>query len=182
MTRTVSLSRRRSSSAITSPWKFGCSKPSTMSCTGPTAMKYLRSAFAVSVLPGASLGHHPAGMTPRLCGGVGRPRIDGRPFVAVTRVSRAENLLLLCVELFLRQHALLLELRELLQLLHRSFGKPIVLGGGLHLLELRLRVIPLLGFLAHVVRRAADSGCTEHGTSASEHSILLGAGADRLLS
>src|SRR4051812_19726914 len=38
MTRTVSLLRRRSSSAITSPWKFGSTKPSTISWTGPIAM------------------------------------------------------------------------------------------------------------------------------------------------
>src|SRR5215467_8979520 len=39
MTRTVSLSRSFSSSAMISPWKFGCSKTRTMSCTGPTAMR-----------------------------------------------------------------------------------------------------------------------------------------------
>src|SRR4029079_1207678 len=38
ITRTVSLSRRRSSSAMISPWNFGWSKPRTMSWTGPMAM------------------------------------------------------------------------------------------------------------------------------------------------
>ena len=37
MTRTVSLSRSRSSSAMISPWNSGCWKPSTISCTGPMA-------------------------------------------------------------------------------------------------------------------------------------------------
>src|SRR3954469_25738687 len=37
MTRTVSLSRSRSSSWMISPWKSGSWKPSTKSCTGPIA-------------------------------------------------------------------------------------------------------------------------------------------------
>src|SRR6185312_6444317 len=38
MTRTVSLSRSRSSSLMISPWKLGWLNPSTMSCTGPIAI------------------------------------------------------------------------------------------------------------------------------------------------
>src|SRR5258706_4312914 len=41
MTRTVSLSLSFSSSSMTSPWKSGCSKPRTISCTGPMAMAFL---------------------------------------------------------------------------------------------------------------------------------------------
>src|SRR4051812_14975008 len=107
---------------------------------------------------------------------------DGRPLIAETPASRSEDLLLLRVELFLRQHALILELRELLQLLDGIGRKPVVLGGGLHLFELCLGVVPFLGFLSHVVGRSTDSGRAEHGTSTSEHAILLGAGANRLLS
>src|SRR6476646_6911220 len=39
MTRTVSLSRSRPSSSMTSPWKSGCSNPRTISWTGPMAMR-----------------------------------------------------------------------------------------------------------------------------------------------
>src|SRR5829696_4437351 len=38
ITRTVSLSRSRSSSWMTSPWKLGWLNPSTSNCTGPMAM------------------------------------------------------------------------------------------------------------------------------------------------
>src|SRR6476646_6317515 len=104
--------------------------------------------------------------------------VDGRPLIAETRASRSEDLLLLRVELFLRQHALILELGKLLQLLDGIGGKPVVLGGGLDLFELGLGFVPFLGLLSHVVGRTTDSGRAEQGTSASEHAILLGAGAN----
>src|SRR4051794_35169168 len=63
MTRIVSLSRSRSSSAMISPWNSGWSNPRTMSCTGPIAM--------VNPPGGGHTGrvssHIPKGVSLRLC-------------------------------------------------------------------------------------------------------------------
>src|SRR5437763_86624 len=73
MTRTVSLCRSRSSSAITSPWKFGSTNPRTSSCTGPIAILSPLVAGASRLAVDQWATHRPNGMNQALLGRGGDP-------------------------------------------------------------------------------------------------------------
>src|SRR6516165_1234263 len=89
MTRTVSLARSRSSSAITSPWKFGWLNPSTMSCTGPIAMLHSPLFVCLHDASGGPVAHHPEGSRRDSLGSLSRP--NGGPMQTLLPGITAER-------------------------------------------------------------------------------------------